>query len=89
MSSPESSLPSVRQQALVALTAELAQQGHPPEYAQHMAAAVIFQADLDLCAAQLARVLSWLKQNHPQLYPEAVQLVDATREEFERRVQNG
>jgi hypothetical protein len=54
-----------------------------------MAAAVIFQADLDLCAAQLARVLSWLKQNHPELYPEAVQLVDATREEFERRVQNG
>lgn len=89
MSTSEGSAPSVRQQALSALTAELTQQGHPPEYAQHMAAAVIFQADLDLCAAQLARLLSWLKQNYPQLYPEAVQLVDATREEFERRVQRG
>jgi hypothetical protein len=89
MSTSEGSAPSVRQQALAALTAELTQQGHPPEYAQHMAAAVIFQADLDLCTAQLARLLSWLKQNHPNLYPEAVQLVDATREEFERRVQRG
>ncbi|MEN9221268.1 MAG: hypothetical protein Q6M04_02405 [Thermostichus sp. BF3_bins_97] len=79
----------IRQQALAALTSELAKQGHPAQYAQHMAAAVIFQADLDLCAAQLARLLSWLKQNHPEAYPEAVQLVDATRDEFERRVQNG
>jgi hypothetical protein len=89
MSTPEGPLPSIRQQALAALTAELTQRGHPPEYAQHMAAAVIFQADLDLCTAQLARLLSWLQQNHPNLYPEAVQLVDATREEFERRVQRG
>lgn len=79
----------VRQQALAALTHELAQQGHPPEYAQHMAAAVIFQADLDLCAAQLARILAWLKQDHPELYSEALDLVGATREEFEQRVREG
>ncbi len=79
----------VRQQALVALTSELVAQGHPSEYAQHMAAALIFQADLDLCSAQLARLTAWLKEEHADLYPQALNLIEATREEFERRVQTG
>lgn len=83
------SIDPVRQQALTALTTELTAQGHPPDYAQHMAAAVIFQADLDLCAAQLARILAWLNQDHPELYSEALDLLGATREEFEHRVRQG
>ncbi|MDX2272024.1 MAG: hypothetical protein NW237_08750 [Cyanobacteriota bacterium] len=79
----------VRQKALAALTAELTAQGHPSPYAQQMAAALIFQADLDLCSAQLARLLAWLKEQHHQIYPDALALVNQTREEFERRVQNG
>ncbi|MEN9246134.1 MAG: hypothetical protein Q6K99_00605 [Thermostichales cyanobacterium BF4_bins_65] len=79
----------VRQQAMAALSQELIRQGHPQEYARHMAAAVIFQADLDLCTAQLARLLSWLKETQPQLYPQALELVTATRVEFEQRVQQG
>lgn len=79
----------VRQQALVALTSELVAQGHPSEYAQHMAAALIFQADLDLCSAQLARLTAWLRAEHTDLYPQALNLMEATREEFERRVQIG
>lgn len=85
---PPSSEP-IRQRALAALTTELAAQGHPPDYAQHIAAAVIFQADLDLCSAQLSRLLTWLKEIHPQVYPDALDLVESTRQEFERRVQNG
>jgi len=38
----------VHEQALAALTARLVAQGHPQQYAQHMAASVIFQADLVL-----------------------------------------
>ncbi len=83
---PGSTPESIRQQALAALSAELTSQGHPVEYASHMAAAVIFQADLDLCSAQLARLLSWMKEEHPDLYPAALDLVAGTREEFERRV---
>ncbi|NJL97814.1 MAG: hypothetical protein HC924_02790 [Synechococcaceae cyanobacterium SM2_3_2] len=85
---PPSSEP-IRQQALAALTAELAAQGHPANYAQHMAAAIIFQADLDLCTAQLARLLAWLKETQPEHYPDALALVESTRTEFEQRVQNG
>lgn len=62
-------------------------QGHPPEYAQHMATAAIFQTDLELRNAQLSRLLAWLKQEHPALYRDALGLVEATREEFEQRVQ--
>lgn len=79
----------VRRQALAALTTELTAQGHPPEYAQHMAAALIFQADLDLCSAQLARILAWLKEEHHELYAEALDLVGHTRQEFEQRVREG
>jgi hypothetical protein len=79
----------VRQQALAALTADLAAKGHPSQYAQHMAAAVIFQADLDLCSAQLSRLLGWIKESHPEIYPDALALVEGTRAEFEQRVQNG
>ncbi len=79
----------IRQQALAALTAELVAQGHPQTYASYMATAIIFQADLDLCTAQLARLLTWLKETHPDHYPEALDLVESTRTEFEQRVQNG
>lgn len=37
-----SSQPDVRKEALVALTAQFVNQGHPPSYAQHMATASIF-----------------------------------------------
>ncbi|MGJ3254303.1 MAG: hypothetical protein ACFE0J_24690 [Elainellaceae cyanobacterium] len=77
----------VRQHALSALTVQLVKQGHPEQYAQHMATAVIFQTDLELRNAQLARLLSWLKQEHTEIYDEATSLVEATRAEFERRVQ--
>ncbi len=79
----------VRQQAMAALSQEFLRQGHPEPYAQHMAAAVIFQTDLDLCAAQLARILSWLKETQPDLYPQALELVATTRAEFEQRIQQG
>lgn len=54
-----------------------------------MAAALIFPADLDLCSAQLLKLLTWLQENHRDLYPEALSLIDATREEFEQRVKQG
>lgn len=79
----------VRQQALTALTAAFMAQGHPAEYAQHMATAAVFQADLELRNAQLARLLAWLKQMHPEVAIEAHQLVEQTRAEFEQRVQTG
>lgn len=66
---------SVRQQALASLTQQLVQQGHPEQYAQQMAVAAIFQADL----------VSWLKQNHPDLHQEGLALVEQTREEFEQK----
>jgi hypothetical protein len=77
----------VRQHALNVLIANFVAQGHPADYAQHMATAIIFQTDLELRNAQLARLLSWLKQSHSTVYPEALALVESTREEFERRVQ--
>jgi len=79
----------VRQQAMAALSEEFLSQGHPQLYVQHMAAAIIFQTDLDLCTAQLARILSWLKETQPDLYPQALELVATTRVEFEQRVQQG
>ncbi|MDX2214490.1 MAG: hypothetical protein SFY66_14460 [Oculatellaceae cyanobacterium bins.114] len=76
----------VRQQALTVLTASFVAQGHPPEYATHMATAAIFQTDLELRNAQLSRLLSWLKQEHDEIYQTALTLVESTRAEFERRV---
>lgn len=76
----------VRQQALIALVDRFIQQGHPIEYAHHMATAAIFQTDLELRNAQMSHLLSWLKQEHSDIYPQAVALVESTREEFERRV---
>ena len=85
----EFSVPSeqVRQQALTHLTRQLVEQGHPEEYAQQMAVATIFQADLELRNAQLSRLLSWLKENYPQVHSEGLALVEQTREEFEKNVQ--
>lgn len=80
------SLDLVRQQALQMLTANFVAQGHPTQYAQHMATAAIFQTDLELRNAQLARLLAWLKQDHCDIYEQAIQLVELTREEFERRL---
>jgi hypothetical protein len=77
----------VRQQALEALTAAFAGQGHPIEYATHMATAAIFQTDLELRNAQLSRLLSWLKETQADIYPTALTLVESTRSEFEQRVQ--
>lgn len=77
----------VRQQALAVLIAAFIAQGHPTEYAKHMAAAAIFQADLELRNAQLSRLLAWLKQEHPEVYSAALAIAESTREEFERRVQ--
>jgi hypothetical protein len=76
-----------RQQALTLLTAGLINQGHPPEYATHIATAAIFQTDLELRNAQLSRLLAWLKEEHGEVYPSALAMVESTREEFERRVQ--
>ena len=53
-----------------------------------MATAAIFQADLELRNAQLSRLLAWLKQEHADVYPGALALVESTREEFEKRVQS-
>lgn len=78
----------VRQHALAALTAVFLSQGHPVEYAKHMATAAIFQTDLELRNAQLSRLLAWLKQEHAEVYGDAIGLVESTREEFERRVQS-
>lgn len=78
----------VRQRALLTLTAEFVQQGHPEQYAQHMAMASIFQADLDLRNAQLNNLLAWLQQEHSELYAIALERLAAVRAEFEQRVQN-
>lgn len=77
-----------RHPALKFLIANFMAQGHPAEYAQHMATAAIFQADLELRNAQMARLLSWLKQEHTDIYEEAVALMESTREEFEQRVRS-
>lgn len=79
--------PDAREQALAVLMAQFVAQGHPPDYAKHMAIAAIFQADLDLRNAQLAQLLQWLQQNHPEIYPNAAQLVETVRQDFEQRVQ--
>jgi hypothetical protein len=79
----------VKQAALAALTSALEAQGHPSEYAPFMATAIIFQADLDLRNAQVSRLAAWLKQEHPEVYPDALSLIEATREEFEKRVRMG
>ncbi|HEY9736602.1 MAG TPA: hypothetical protein V6D06_09980 [Trichocoleus sp.] len=76
----------VRKQALLALTAAFVKQGHPPQYAQHMATASIFQADLELRNAQFSRLLAWLRDQHPEIYQEAVDLSESVRQEFEKRV---
>ncbi|MEB3231818.1 MAG: hypothetical protein VKJ64_12470 [Leptolyngbyaceae bacterium] len=77
----------VRQQAVTALMNHFVQQGHPDQYAKFMAMATIFQADLELRNAQVSRLLSWLHQEHPLVHAEALKLVEATTEEFEKRVQ--
>ncbi|HIK08159.1 MAG TPA: hypothetical protein IGS40_26325 [Trichormus sp. M33_DOE_039] len=77
----------VRQGALAGLIATFVQQGHPPQYAQFMATSIIFQTDLDLRNAQISRLLNWLKQEHESVYTSALTVVEKTREEFERRVQ--
>jgi hypothetical protein len=76
----------VRKDALLALTSEFVRQGHPIQYAKHMATATIFQADLDLRNAQLSRLLAWLKDNHNDVYPQALEIVEGVRQEFERRL---
>ena len=78
-----------RQQALASLTRQLVQNGHPEQYAQHMAVAAIFQADLELRNAQLSHLLSWLKENYPDVHSQGLDLVEKTREEFEQRVKEG
>lgn len=78
--------PDIRKEALVALTAQFVKQGHPPSYAQQMATASIFQADLDLRNAQFTRIIAWLKESHADLYPEALAIAEAVRQEFEKRV---
>ncbi|NET52144.1 MAG: hypothetical protein F6K09_26655 [Merismopedia sp. SIO2A8] len=77
----------VRQQALAALISQFVQQGHPNEYAKFMAMSTVFQVDLELRNAQLARLLGWIQQEHPELHQEATKLVESTRAEFEKRVQ--
>lgn len=81
-----SSQPDIRKEALVALTAQFVKQGHPPTYAQHMATASIFQADLELRNAQFSRLIAWLKESHADIYPEAIALSESVRQEFEKRV---
>ncbi|MBD2232222.1 hypothetical protein [Phormidium tenue] len=81
-----SSQPDVRKEALVALTAQFVKQGHPPSYAQHMATASIFQADLELRNAQFSRLLAWLKESHADVYPKALEIAEDVRQEFEKRV---
>lgn len=75
-----------RQQALKFLMTNFVAQGHPAEYAQHMATAAIFQTDLELRNAQMASLLGWLKQEHSEIYKAAIEVVEETREEFEQRV---
>ncbi|WP_239113131.1 hypothetical protein [Halomicronema sp. CCY15110] len=77
----------VRKEALLALTAEFVKQGHPAEYAKYMAMASIFQADLDLRNAQFSGLVQWLQTQHPGIYPEALQVAEAIRKEFEDRIQ--
>ncbi|NEQ96300.1 MAG: hypothetical protein F6K30_06190 [Cyanothece sp. SIO2G6] len=84
---PDQANDPVRQQAVTALMTHFVQQGHPDQYAKFMAMATIFQADLELRNAQVSRLISWLQQEHPSVHAEAIKLVEATTEEFEKRVQ--
>ncbi|NJK62153.1 MAG: hypothetical protein HC921_05220 [Synechococcaceae cyanobacterium SM2_3_1] len=59
------------------------------ESAHPMAAALIFEADLDLCSAQMARLTAWLREEYADLYPQVLNLMEASRKEFERRVHIG
>ncbi|MGI0489812.1 hypothetical protein ACN4EK_30725 [Pantanalinema rosaneae CENA516] len=86
---PDQTSDPVRQQALAALTAMFIAQGHPTQYATHMATAAIFQTDLELRNAQLSHLLGWLQQQYPEIYQEALKIVEQTRQEFEQRVQTG
>ncbi|MBD2663698.1 hypothetical protein B6N60_01422 [Richelia sinica FACHB-800] len=79
----------VPQQALAALVDTFVKQGHPPQYAQAIATSIIFQTDLDLRNAQIARLLSWLKEEHNDIYASALDIVEKTCTEFERRVKDG
>jgi hypothetical protein len=76
-------------QRLNTLVDVFVRQGHPPQYAHAMAASVIFQEDLDLRNAQLANLLDWLKEEHHNIYPLALAVVEKTRSDFERQVQEG
>jgi hypothetical protein len=84
--SPNSAQDDIRKDALLALTSEFVRQGHPIQYAKHMATATIFQADLDLRNAQFSRLLAWLKENHSDIYPQVLEIAEGVRQEFERRV---
>ncbi len=66
----------IRQQALAVLIAQFIEQGHPPEYAQHMATSTIFQADLELRNAQLLRLLAWIKQDYPEVHKSALAIIE-------------
>ena len=83
---PTSDQDDIRKDALLALTSEFVRQGHPIQYAKHMATATIFQADLDLRNAQFTRLLAWLKETHSDIYPQALEIAEGVRQEFERRV---
>lgn len=83
---PDPAKDEVRQQALAALIAQFVQQGHPEQYAQHMATLVIFQTDLELRNAQMTKLLGWLKQEHAEIYNRAAELVEEVRVEFENRL---
>lgn len=80
--------PEIREIAVKTLTAQLIQQGHPEQYAAYMASSIIFQADLDLASAQLLSLVSWLKEKEPEIYKEALTILETTAREFERRVQS-
>lgn len=86
MSFPDLSGDDVRKEALITLTAQLVKAGHPLAYAKQMAAASIFQTDLELRNVQFSRLLAWLKSSHSDIYPEAVELAESVRQEFERRL---
>lgn len=87
--STEGNPANVPQEALTALVDSLVRQGHPRQYAEAMATSIIFQTDLDLRNAQIANLLGWLKQEHTDIYPLALDVVGKTSAEFERRVRQG
>ncbi len=84
---PQGNADDVRQQALLALTANFVEQGHPADYAKHMAMASIFQADLELRNAQMTSLLAWLKTEYPEVHDDALLYLEQIRQEFEQRVQ--